>query len=339
MANNDSIDSANIPPPLSHGGTGAQLVASNGGILYTDATKAAVLAATSTGNQPLLSGASGAPGWSTATYPGSTTINQLLYSSANNTITGLTTGNNGVLVTSAGGVPSISSTLPSAVLTNVPGRLVSFQVFTTGTGATYTKPAGVSTLLVEGVGGGGGGGGAAASAGQSGAGGGGGSSGYFRHLITSAAATYTYTVGAAGAAGASGANAGGAGTNTTFSTLTATAGGGGGAGSSTASIAIGGGSGATGSASGANIVNISGQYGNTGLIFGAAGVGIAIGGAGANSYFGQGANQISQIGGSQSGSAASIPGSGGSGGSSAGGSGNITGGAGAAGLIVVWEFT
>jgi len=39
----------------------------------------------------------------------STTINQLLYSSSNNTIAGLTTANNGFLTTSATGVPSITS--------------------------------------------------------------------------------------------------------------------------------------------------------------------------------------------------------------------------------------
>jgi hypothetical protein len=45
----------------------------------------------------------------------STTANQLLYSSATNTIAGLATANNGVLITSASGVPSISSTLPSGI--------------------------------------------------------------------------------------------------------------------------------------------------------------------------------------------------------------------------------
>jgi hypothetical protein len=49
----------------------------------------------------------------------STTANQLLYSSSNNIIAGLTSGNNGVLITSGAGVPSISSTLPSAVQGNI----------------------------------------------------------------------------------------------------------------------------------------------------------------------------------------------------------------------------
>jgi hypothetical protein len=49
----------------------------------------------------------------------STTANQLLYSSSNNVIAGLSTGNNGVLITSGAGAPSISSTLPSAVQGNI----------------------------------------------------------------------------------------------------------------------------------------------------------------------------------------------------------------------------
>lgn len=48
-----------------------------------------------------------------------TTANQLLYSSATNTIAGLASANNGTLITSAGGVPSISSTLPAAVQGNI----------------------------------------------------------------------------------------------------------------------------------------------------------------------------------------------------------------------------
>jgi alpha-tubulin suppressor-like RCC1 family protein len=46
------------------------------------------------------------PTYSTATYPATTTINQLLYSSASNTVNGLATGNNGVLITNTSGVPS-----------------------------------------------------------------------------------------------------------------------------------------------------------------------------------------------------------------------------------------
>lgn len=88
------------------------------------------------------------------------------------------------------------------------GRLVSFQIFTTGTAATYTKPAGVTSILVECVGAGGGGGGIDSVAAQISCAGGGAGGGYCRLWIAVAASTYTYTVGAGGAGGVAGNNAG-----------------------------------------------------------------------------------------------------------------------------------
>ena len=62
---------------------------------------------TATSGQVLQSaGLAADPAFSTATYPSTTTINQILYSSAANTVVGLATANNGVLITSAAGVPS-----------------------------------------------------------------------------------------------------------------------------------------------------------------------------------------------------------------------------------------
>ncbi len=111
--------SASLPINLSNGGTGANLTASNGGIVYSGSSAMAILAGTVTARQMLQSGSSSAPAWSTATWPATTTVNQLLYSSSANTIAGLATGNNGILITSSGGIPSISSTLPSAVQGNI----------------------------------------------------------------------------------------------------------------------------------------------------------------------------------------------------------------------------
>jgi hypothetical protein len=51
-----------------------------------------------------------ASAFSTATYPATTTINQVLYSSAANTVSGLTTANSAVLATNGSGVPSITAT-------------------------------------------------------------------------------------------------------------------------------------------------------------------------------------------------------------------------------------
>jgi len=112
--------------PLSSGGTSASLTASNGGIFYSTLSQGAILAGTSTANQLLLSGASSAPSWSTVTHPPTTTINQLLYSSANNVLAGLTTANSAMLVTSSTGVPSLSSTMTNG------------QIIVGSTGATPT---------------------------------------------------------------------------------------------------------------------------------------------------------------------------------------------------------
>ncbi|HRT47562.1 MAG TPA: hypothetical protein P5151_05320, partial [Bacteroidales bacterium] len=125
--------------PIANGGTNnGSLAVTDGGVIYTDGTKMMNTGA-GTAGQILRSTGAGAPVWSTpsfpntanngklmigdgtnwvetdATYPSSTTAYQLLYSSAENTVTGLPTSNNGVLITDGTGVPSISSTLPLAV--------------------------------------------------------------------------------------------------------------------------------------------------------------------------------------------------------------------------------
>lgn len=103
------------PITLAGGGTSANLTASDGGIFYSNATTGAILAGTATAGQHLASGASSAPHWTTTTYPDTNAVNTLLYASSANVLSALATGNSGVLVTSAGGVPSISGTLPFTV--------------------------------------------------------------------------------------------------------------------------------------------------------------------------------------------------------------------------------
>lgn len=73
--------------PLNKGGTNNALVADNGGILYSDATKLDILAHTTTGGQVLQSGASTAPSWSTPTYPSTSgTLNHYLTSDGTNNV-------------------------------------------------------------------------------------------------------------------------------------------------------------------------------------------------------------------------------------------------------------
>jgi hypothetical protein len=122
---------------LTRGGTNASLTASNGGIFYSTASAGAILAGTATANQVLLSGSSTTPAWSTATYPASTTVSQLLYSSSSNVIGGLTTANSAVLVTNSTGVPAWSGTMAN-------GQLIIGSTTATPTAATLTAGTGIS---------------------------------------------------------------------------------------------------------------------------------------------------------------------------------------------------
>lgn len=102
---NDGLGTLSWTPPFTNPMT------TIGDIIYASATSSP---ATPTrlgigSNGQILTVTSGVPAWSTATYPATTTINQLLYSSAASTITGLSTANYGVLNTSSSGVPSIST--------------------------------------------------------------------------------------------------------------------------------------------------------------------------------------------------------------------------------------
>ena len=136
---------------LASGGTNHALTASNGGIVWSDASKLNILAGTATAGQLLLSGSTATPAWSTSTYPSTNAANTLLYASSANTMAALPSANSGVLITSSGGVPSISSTLPAAVQGNITavGALASgslatgFTIVTVplgGTGAgTFTQ--------------------------------------------------------------------------------------------------------------------------------------------------------------------------------------------------------
>jgi hypothetical protein len=126
-----------FPITLSQGGTNANLTASNGGVFYSTATAGAILAGTATARQMFQSGASTTPAWSTATWPATTTANQLLYSSATNTISQITGANSSLLTTNTTGVPSLASMAwttytPTVTLFGGAGNTV--PVYSTNTG-------------------------------------------------------------------------------------------------------------------------------------------------------------------------------------------------------------
>ena len=85
---------------LTRGGTAASLTASNGGIVYSNASSLAILAGTATAGQMLQSGSSTTPAWSTTTYPATNAINTIMYASSANVLGSIAAVNNAVLVSS-----------------------------------------------------------------------------------------------------------------------------------------------------------------------------------------------------------------------------------------------
>lgn len=138
MATNNSLNiNSATPLILAWGGTNASLSASNGGLVYTDASKMAILAGTATALQIPLSGASGAPSWSTTTYLATATVSGIVYASASNVLGQIATANSASLITNASGVPSFSSTMTN-------GQIIIGSSGATPTAASLTAGAGIS---------------------------------------------------------------------------------------------------------------------------------------------------------------------------------------------------
>lgn len=141
------------PLTLANGGSSKALTASTGGIVWTDSNSMEVLAGTSTALQMLQSGNLATPTWSSATWPASTTINQILYSSVANTVTGLPTSNGSMIRTSSTGVPSWSASLTDGqVMIGATGGSPSAASITSGTGITLIP--GANSLTIASSGGG-----------------------------------------------------------------------------------------------------------------------------------------------------------------------------------------
>lgn len=121
---------------LANGGTNNALTASNGGILWSDASKLNILSGTATARQMLQSGANATPAWSTATWPATTVAGGLLTSATANTIT--------ASITPVLGVPNVSQgTLGFSGITS--GTATITAQATAGT-PTITLPSTTGTL-------------------------------------------------------------------------------------------------------------------------------------------------------------------------------------------------
>lgn len=328
--------------PLANGGINANLTASNGGIFYSTSSSGAILSGTATAQQLLMSGASTTPAWSTSTYPLTNAVSTLLYASGTNAMAALPTANNGVLVTSNTGVPSIlagpgvSGRTPLSQTAAAPiwstGQVITqviSRIFTAN--GTYTPTTGMIFCISEAIGAGGGGGGAATSGGGNAAiGGSGGAGGYSKKIFTAATigASQAITIGAAGTAGTAGNNAGGNGGTTSIGALISSTGGNGGAGSTNSTAASY--SGGTGGSGSGGDFNTTGNAGSPGISNST----IVMGGNGGSSFFGGGGIGRVTAG---AGNTANSYGGGGSGGVTAN-SAQQAGGAGQAGIVIITEF-
>lgn len=216
------------------------------------------------------------------------------------------------------------------------GGLQSIQVFTSN--GTWTKPSGVNTIVVEAVGGGGGGGYAAPASSQSQAGSGGAAGGYASLLLdVSAISSETVTIGAAGAGGiGSTSTAATAGGTTSFGAHISCPGGGAGKVTNSGSgnyIIDGGSAGSTPTGGDINSAGSPGECGQRQVtsVYGA--------GNGGDSALGPGGK------GGGTGTATNWNGStpsgygGGGGGAGATNAATRDGGNGAAGVILVWEYS
>lgn len=142
------------PLPVPSGGTGLATITDHA-VLIGSGTGAItpVGPVASTGALLASNGVGSDPGFTTATYPLTTTISEILYSSAANTVTGLATANRGVLTTGATGIPVITAlaTDGQLIIGSTAGAPAAASI-TAGSGITVTPGSNSITIAATGSG-------------------------------------------------------------------------------------------------------------------------------------------------------------------------------------------
>jgi hypothetical protein len=336
------------------------LSSTQGAVLYRDASAWAALGPGTSGQVLTTGGTAANPSWAstsgaapiaasnilsnltagTAVALGHTLSDTLDYiiSSSRGTLlyrgasgwAGLAPGTSGYVLSTGGTTGDPSWIAPAAGGGGSGVGLIAKRAFTAG--ATYTPTTGTGSVIVTVVGGGGAGGGVAATTStQQAEGSGGGSGGAIQKALTAGFSGVTITVGAAGAA-ASGA-VGGNGGSSSFGSYTAGGGTGGAIGTATANAGVLGGAGGT--ATGGDL-SMPGSRGwvSSAILNG----GGAISGRGGDTPLGYGTGGEEQLA-SAAGVAGNGYGSGGSGAINGASQSARAGGNGAAGLVIVEEYS
>lgn len=141
-----------FPLALSLGGTEAALTASNGGVVFSNATTMEILAGTATAGQMLRSGANAVGSWSTATWPATTTINSILYSSANNVVGEVSPVARSVLTYNGTSVPTAVALTDGQLIIGSTAGAPAAATLTAGTGISIVSASNSITLSVTGGG-------------------------------------------------------------------------------------------------------------------------------------------------------------------------------------------
>lgn len=112
------------------------------------------LATTATAGQVLQSGGAAAdPAYSTATYPLTTVVSQILYSSSTNTVSGLATANRAVLTTGTTGIPVLTAlAVDGQLIIGSTAGSPAASTLTAGTGISITNASNSITIAVTGSG-------------------------------------------------------------------------------------------------------------------------------------------------------------------------------------------
>jgi len=121
-------------------------------VLYGQGTATVGLLLSGTTGQVLQTNTGAAPTYSSATYPSSTTVSQILYSSANNIVTGLATANRAVLTTGATGIPVLTPiALDGQIIVGSTAGAPAATTITAGTGISVTNASNSISIAVNGA--------------------------------------------------------------------------------------------------------------------------------------------------------------------------------------------